>query len=163
MLAQSLNSMISGKIRILIKKTHTGMGCLELINMKVVQNHKEWRHSTVMQLIETLKIDIDVAIEEVKKIEKFVFQNDFIVEIHNEKQKMALENLIKSMDSKEMNGFSIEPFNSEDIRIALSKQRFDKELKIRGCMPAGSILYTESGMPIELIEATKYQKITQDL
>ena len=65
--------------------------------MKIVQNRKEWRHITVMRLIETLKVDANIAIEEVKKLEKYVFQNDFIVEIQNEEQKVALENLIKSL------------------------------------------------------------------
>ena len=66
--------------------------------MKVVQNRKDWRHITVMQLIENLKIDVDAAVSEAKKIEKYVFQNDFIVEIDSEEQKQALENLIKSLD-----------------------------------------------------------------
>lgn len=65
--------------------------------MKVVQNRKEWRHETVMQLIEISKLDVASAIEEAKKLEKYVFQNDFIVEIDNEEQKQALENLIKSL------------------------------------------------------------------
>ncbi|WP_111884008.1 hypothetical protein [Acinetobacter sp. CFCC 11171] len=65
--------------------------------MKIVQNRKEWRHITVMRLIETLKVDANIAIEEAKKLEKYVFQNDFIVEIQNEEQKVALENLIKSL------------------------------------------------------------------
>ena len=66
-------------------------------NMKVVQNRKDWRHITVMRLIENLKIDADAAVAEAKKIEKYVFQNDFIVEIDSEDQKQALENLIKSL------------------------------------------------------------------
>ena len=66
--------------------------------MKVVQNRKDWRHITVMGLIENLKIDADAAVSEAKKIEKYVFQNDFIVEIDSEEQKQALENLIKSLD-----------------------------------------------------------------
>ena len=49
-------------------------------------------------LIENLKIDADAAVSEAKKIEKYVFQNDFIVEIDSEEQKQALENLIKSLD-----------------------------------------------------------------
>ena len=65
--------------------------------MKIVQNRKEWRHITVMRLIENLKIDADAAVAEAKKIEKYVFQNDFIVEIDSEDQKQALENLIKSL------------------------------------------------------------------
>lgn len=65
--------------------------------MKVVQNRKEWRHETVMQLIEISKLDVATVIEEAKKLEKYVFQNDFIVEIDNEEQKQALENLIKSL------------------------------------------------------------------
>ena len=65
--------------------------------MKIVQNRKEWRHNTVMRLIENLKIDADAAVAEAKKIEKYVFQNDFIVEIDSEDQKQALENLIKSL------------------------------------------------------------------
>ncbi len=74
------------------------MGCLEPINMKAVQNRKEWRHNTVMQLIETSKLDAEAAIGEAKKLEKYVFQNDFIVEIDSEEQKQALENLIKSLE-----------------------------------------------------------------
>ena len=50
-----------------------------------------------MRLIENLKIDADTAVAEAKKIEKYVFQNDFIVEIDSEDQKQALENLIKSL------------------------------------------------------------------
>lgn len=49
--------------------------------MKVVQNRKEWRHDTVMRLIETFKLNAESAIEEAKKIEKYVFQNDLIVEV----------------------------------------------------------------------------------
>lgn len=67
--------------------------------MKIVQNRKEWRHRTVMQLIETLKLNAESAIGEAKKLEKYVFQNDFIVEVSNEEQKKALENLIKSLGS----------------------------------------------------------------
>lgn len=70
---------------------------MRFIGMKVVQNRKEWRHETVMQLIEISKLDVATAIEEAKKLEKYVFQNDFIVEIDNEEQKQALENLIKSL------------------------------------------------------------------
>ena len=65
--------------------------------MKVIQNRKEWRHDTVMRLIETRKLVVADAVEEVKQLEKYVFQNDFIVEIKNEEQKIALENLIKSL------------------------------------------------------------------
>ena len=65
--------------------------------MKVVQNRKEWRHNTVMQLIETSKLDAEAAIEEAKKLEKYVFQSDFIVEIYSVEQQQALENLIKSL------------------------------------------------------------------
>ena len=75
------------------------MGIAGSINMKIVQNRKEWRHSTVMQLIETLKLNAESAIGEAKKLEKYVFQNDFIVEVSNEEQKKALENLIKSLGS----------------------------------------------------------------
>ena len=74
------------------------MGKVEFINMKVVQNRKEWRHNTVMQLIETSKLDAEAAIKEAKKLEKYVFQDDLIVEIQNEEQKVALENLIKSLE-----------------------------------------------------------------
>ena len=73
------------------------MGCMEFIKMKVIQNRKEWRHDTVMRLIETRKLVVADAVEEVKQLEKYVFQNDFIVEIKNEEQKIALENLIKSL------------------------------------------------------------------
>ena len=65
--------------------------------MKVVQNRKEWRHNTVMQLIEISKLDAGAAIKEAEKLEKYIFQNDFIIEIDNEDQKQALENLIKSL------------------------------------------------------------------
>ena len=73
------------------------MGCMEFIKIKVIQNRKEWRHDTVMRLIETRKLVVADAVEEVKQLEKYVFQNDFIVEIKNEEQKIALENLIKSL------------------------------------------------------------------
>lgn len=66
--------------------------------MKVVQNRKEWRHNTVMQLIEISKLDAETAIKEAKKLEKYVFQNDFIIEIDSAEQKQALENLIKSLE-----------------------------------------------------------------
>ncbi len=65
--------------------------------MKIVQNRKEWRYNTVMQLIEARKLIVDEAVAEAKELEKYVFQDDFIVEIDNEKQKHALEGLIKSM------------------------------------------------------------------
>ena len=80
------------------KKTHHRDGLFGVFRMKVVQNRKDWRHITVMKLIENLKIDADAAVSEAKKIEKYVFQNDFIVEIDSEEQKQALENLIKSLD-----------------------------------------------------------------
>lgn len=73
------------------------MGYLEFMNMKVVQNRKEWRHSTVMQLIEISKLDAKSAIQEVEELERFIFKNDFIVEVVNEEQKQALESLIKSL------------------------------------------------------------------
>lgn len=79
------------------KKTHHRDGLFGVSRMKIVQNRKEWRHNTVMRLIENLKIDADAAVAEAKKIEKYVFQNDFIVEIDSEDQKQALENLIKSL------------------------------------------------------------------
>ena len=66
--------------------------------MKIVQNRKEWRHNTVMRLIESAGLDAGSAIQETKTLEKFIFQNDFIVEIENEDQKKALENLIKSLE-----------------------------------------------------------------
>ncbi|RYL22141.1 hypothetical protein [Acinetobacter piscicola] len=65
--------------------------------MKIVQNRKEWRYNTVMQLIEVRKLMVVEAVAEAKELEKYVFQDDFIVEIDNEKQKHALEGLIKSM------------------------------------------------------------------
>ncbi|QOW45748.1 MULTISPECIES: hypothetical protein [Acinetobacter] len=70
---------------------------MEFIKMKIVQNRKEWRYNTVMQLIEARKLIVDEAVAEAKELEKYVFQDDFIVEIDNEKQKHALEGLIKSM------------------------------------------------------------------
>ncbi|WP_312317112.1 hypothetical protein [Acinetobacter variabilis] len=66
--------------------------------MKIVQNRKEWRHNTVMRLMEISKVDAGIAIGEAKKIEAYVFQDDFIIEIQNEKQRKALENLIKSLE-----------------------------------------------------------------
>ena len=73
------------------------MGWMEFIKMKIVQNRKEWRYNTVMQLIEVRKLMVVEAVAEAKELEKYVFQDDFIVEIDNEKQKPALEGLIKSM------------------------------------------------------------------
>lgn len=70
---------------------------MEFVNMKVIQNRKEWRHETVMGLIGSRQLYADEAIDEAKKIEKFVFQDDFIVEISNPEQRNALENLIKSI------------------------------------------------------------------
>ncbi|WP_372404532.1 hypothetical protein ACDW34_07020 [Acinetobacter piscicola] len=70
---------------------------MEFIKMKIVQNRKEWRYNTVMQLIEVRKLMVVEAVAEAKELEKYVFQDDFIVEIDNEKQKHALEGLIKSM------------------------------------------------------------------
>lgn len=66
--------------------------------MKIVQNRKEWRHNTVMRLMEISKVDAGIAIGEAKKIEVYVFQDDFIIEIQNEEQRKALENLIKSLE-----------------------------------------------------------------
>ncbi|MCU4628296.1 hypothetical protein KTJ53_01010 [Acinetobacter variabilis] len=66
--------------------------------MKIVQNRKEWRHNTVMRLMEISKVDAGIAIGEAKKIEAYVFQDDFIIEIQNEEQRKALENLIKSLE-----------------------------------------------------------------
>lgn len=65
--------------------------------MKVIQNRKEWRHETVMELIGSRQLCADEAINEAKKIEKFVFQDDFIVETPNPEQRNALKNLIKSI------------------------------------------------------------------
>ncbi|OTG81836.1 hypothetical protein B9T31_15045 [Acinetobacter sp. ANC 4558] len=67
--------------------------------MKIVENRKEWRHHTLMRLIEILKFDVETAVKEVEKIEKFVFQDDFIIELTSLEQKKALEELIKSMNS----------------------------------------------------------------
>ena len=79
------------------RKPITRMGWMEFIKMKIVQNLKEWRYNTVMQLIEVRKLMVVEAVAEAKELEKYVFQDDFIVEIDNEKQKHALEGLIKSM------------------------------------------------------------------
>ena len=65
--------------------------------MKIIQNRKEWRYETALKLIETRRLNVSDAINETKELEKYVFQDDFIVEIDNEKQKHALEGLIKSM------------------------------------------------------------------
>lgn len=73
------------------------VGYLEFVKMKMVQNRKEWRHNTIIRLIEISK-DAEIAIKEAQKLEKYVFQDDFIVEIDNKDQKQALENLIKSMN-----------------------------------------------------------------
>lgn len=66
--------------------------------MKIVENRKEWRHDTVMQLMSIQKIRTNDAIAEAKILEKFVFQDDFIVEVENTEQKKALEDLIKSIN-----------------------------------------------------------------
>lgn len=51
-----------------------------------------------MRLMEISKVDAGIAIGEAKKIEAYVFQDDFIIEIQNEEQRKALENLIKSLE-----------------------------------------------------------------
>ncbi|WP_162626669.1 hypothetical protein [Acinetobacter sp. CFCC 10889] len=66
--------------------------------MKIIQNRKEWRYETALKLIETRRLNVSDAINETKELEKYVFQDDFIVEIKNKDQRDALENLIKSMD-----------------------------------------------------------------
>ncbi|WP_111884578.1 hypothetical protein [Acinetobacter sp. CFCC 11171] len=95
--AESQLHNIRENMDFLKKKPTARVDWIRFIGMKVVQNRKEWRHETVMQLIEISKLDVATAIEEAKKLEKYVFQNDFIVEIDNEEQKQALENLIKSL------------------------------------------------------------------
>lgn len=40
--------------------------------MKAVQNRKEWRHNTVIRLIENLKLDEDAAAVEVKNRKVYI-------------------------------------------------------------------------------------------
>ena len=64
--------------------------------MKVIQNRKEWRHETVMELIGSRQLCADEAIGEAEKIEKFVFQDDFIVEIGSPEQRNALKHFLEN-------------------------------------------------------------------
>lgn len=64
--------------------------------MQIVQNRKEWRNNTVMSLIANGR-EADKAIFEAKEIEKFVFQDDFIVETKKPEQREALKKLIESL------------------------------------------------------------------
>ncbi|EPR82930.1 hypothetical protein [Acinetobacter gerneri] len=69
--------------------------------MKIIQNRKEWRYEATLKLIEAGRLNVIDAISETKELEKYVFQDDFIVEIKNKDQRDALENLIKSMDQSD--------------------------------------------------------------
>ncbi|ENV34516.1 hypothetical protein F960_01254 [Acinetobacter gerneri DSM 14967 = CIP 107464 = MTCC 9824] len=71
------------------------------IEMKIIQNRKEWRYEATLKLIEAGRLNVIDAISETKELEKYVFQDDFIVEIKNKDQRDALENLIKSMDQSD--------------------------------------------------------------
>ena len=64
--------------------------------MKVIQNRKEWRHGTVMELIGSHHLSAEDAIEEAKKIEKFVFQDDFIVEVGSPEQRNTLKRFLEN-------------------------------------------------------------------
>ncbi len=68
--------------------------------MRIVQNRKEWRHKVVLKLISSGR-NADDAINEAKKIEEYVFHNDFIVEIKDENQKNTLKAFIKTIEQKE--------------------------------------------------------------
>lgn len=67
--------------------------------MRIVQNRKEWRHKVVLKLISNGR-NADDAICETKKIEEYVFQNDFIIEIKDENQKNTLKAFIKTIEQK---------------------------------------------------------------
>jgi hypothetical protein len=64
--------------------------------MKVMQNRKEWRYETVLELIKSGTSPED-AIHGAKEIEKYVFPNDLIIEVKNEIQKEALKKFIESL------------------------------------------------------------------
>lgn len=68
--------------------------------MRIVQNRKAWRNKIVSKLISNGRSAHD-AINEAKKIEDYVFQNDFIIEINDENQKNTLKAFIKTIEQKE--------------------------------------------------------------
>ncbi|WP_334421009.1 hypothetical protein [Acinetobacter soli] len=68
--------------------------------MRIVQNRKAWRNEIVSKLITNGRSAHD-AINEAKKIEEYVFQNDFIIEIEDENQKNTLKAFIKTIEQKE--------------------------------------------------------------
>lgn len=63
--------------------------------MKVI-NLKEWRNNTVMWLIESQKIDAEVAVKEAKQLEKYIFQHDLIVGGKNIKKKKLSKIFLKA-------------------------------------------------------------------
>lgn len=67
--------------------------------MMVVQNRKEWRHEIVLALIESGSKTTDI-VAEAKMIEEYIFQDDFVVEVSDPKQREALKSFIESLQSK---------------------------------------------------------------
>lgn len=65
--------------------------------MKIIKYRKEWRNDTVLWLIQSHKFDAEGAIKEAKQLEEYIFQNDFIVEVKNKKDKKALKKIIESL------------------------------------------------------------------
>lgn len=87
--------------------------------MKIIQNRKEWRHEILLALIASGK-NGDSAIHEAKAIEKYVFQDDFIVEISDPKQKEALKKFIDSLETTKFNHVSeLIRTDKDNARIAL--------------------------------------------
>lgn len=68
--------------------------------MKIIQNRKEWRHEVVLRLVER-GLGANDAIDEAKMIEEYVFQDSFIVEVPDIKQREALKAFIESFQSKD--------------------------------------------------------------
>lgn len=78
------------------RKPDTGSGCLEFVKMKVIQNRKEWRYETVLELTKSGASPED-AIHGTKEIEKYVFQDELIVNVSDPKKKEALKKFIESI------------------------------------------------------------------
>lgn len=64
--------------------------------MKVIQNRKEWRYETVLELTKSGASPED-AIHGAKEIEKYVFQDELIVNVSDPKKKEALKKFIESI------------------------------------------------------------------
>ena len=97
--------------------------------MKMVVNRKEWRDRTVTMLIQAKSIDAFSAIEEAKKLEAYVFSDDFIVEVADPDQRTALKRMIEKLchadqlDAGQSCNLRTQPLHQESVMKHLEANR----------------------------------------